>query len=199
MRVARARPLTHLTLRLRATDWWTWGSSPSPSPLPLNAKAKPKAKSASDQLHLDPLIGDGRGVRGTSTQMRYLAEERRAGRTVSRLSTDIQGAYDVDLSAEGWGHAISSLLPDLKVLELVLETFKVKEGQLESVVECAQTWEFPIGTEGSADSLVWDGEVLEKRWRRGEGGLRLRRDAHWGEQCREFEVRVVRFARRNGV
>jgi hypothetical protein len=37
-----------------------------------------------------------------------------------------------------WGAAIGAL-QDLKTLELILETFSVKQHQLETVVECAKT------------------------------------------------------------
>jgi hypothetical protein len=36
------------------------------------------------------------------------------------------------------------MLQDLKVLELILETFPVKKSQLDTVVECAKIWKFPL-------------------------------------------------------
>jgi hypothetical protein len=92
-------------------------------------------------------------------------------------------------------------------LELVLETWKVKEEQLECVVQCAQTWRFceEEEEEGEGDgkekekerwALVWDGEVVEKRWSRGLRGLRLPKDASWADRCNDFEVRVVRYVKK---
>jgi hypothetical protein len=193
MRVLRARPLTHLTLRLRARGWWTWSDTPSPSP---SSKADPTLI-PHNELHLEPLIGDGRGIRGSSTRMRQLADERRTGFTPSSFIKPIhagRGGPSIAPVTQGWGNAVASLLPDIRSLELVLETFKVKETQLDSVAECAQTWEFPIS--GRKESLVWDGEVVEKRWSRSTGGLRLTRDASWDQKCDDFEVRVVRYVRK---
>ena len=75
---------------------------------------------------------------------------------------------------------------------MVLETFKVKEAQLDAVVECARTWRF----DGSGDSLVWDGQVVEKRWSQGVAGLRLPKNASWYDRCKAYEVRIVRFVRK---
>jgi hypothetical protein len=122
--------------------------------------------------------------------MRELADQRRAGRE-PRPNTE--EAVNMDPEAKGWGAVISTLLPDLKTLELVLETFKVKEEQLDSVAECAKTWRFPM--QAGQNVLVWDGKMETKRWKRAEGGLRLSRDASWNEKCKDFEVRVVRFVR----
>jgi hypothetical protein len=192
MRVTRAHPLTHLTLRLRARDWWTWSDAPSPS-----AKADPTLI-PHNELHLEPLIGDGYGIRGSSTRMRQLSDERRTGLTPSSAAKPShvgRGGHPIAPTTQGWGNAICTLLPDIKSLELVLETFKVKETQLDSVAECAQTWEFPISGR-KEKKLVWDGEVVEKRWSRSTGGLRLGRDASWDQKCDDFEVRVVRYVRK---
>ena len=85
-------------------------------------------------------------------------------------------------------------MPDLQVLEFLLETFREKEEKLDLVVDCAKTWRF--GEEkGKEGTLVWDGEVVEKRWEKKEGGIRPRR----GTKCRGsssgFEVRIVRFVK----
>jgi hypothetical protein len=129
--------------------------------------------------------------------MRQLADERRTGFTPSFSRRPIhagRGGDPISSTTQGWGNAICTLLPDIKSLELVLETFKVKETQLDSVAGCAQTWEFPIS--GRKESLGWDGEVVEKRWSRSTGGLRLGRDASWDQKCDDFEVRVVRYVRK---
>ena len=125
--------------------------------------------------------------------MRELADERRAGRQPLPGIKEAVWGHHIDPNAKGWGAVISTLLPDLKTLELVLETFKVKEEQLDSVAECAKTWRFPI--QAGQNVLVWDGKVETKRWRRGDRGLRLSRDASWNVKCKDFEVRVVKFVR----
>lgn len=172
IRVVRAQPIAHLTLRLMHTDWWTWGNSPSDDPI--------------RQLHLDPTFGLYPDGRPSNKHMRFRASERLAGRHPR-------------LDPQCWGSHICSLLPDLKTLELVLETWKVKEKQLETVVQCAKTWRFcdEGGWEGKERwALVWDSEVVEKRWSRGLRGLRLPKDASWADRCNGFEVRVVRYVRR---
>jgi hypothetical protein len=193
MRVTLARPITHLTLRILHSDWWTWSDDPN---------------STNDLHHLglDPTVGDGLDVpragrsgrivlpsRPTASRMRKLADERRAG------------LHPKVVPGEGWADTIGQM-PDLKRLELVLETFKVKARQLDSVVEAAKTWKFPI--QGTQWELVWDGEVEMSGWSMGVksdgggsqagqsgSGQRVREPA-WHVQANEFEVRVVRFVRR---
>jgi hypothetical protein len=172
LRVERAHPITHLTLRLTHSDWWTWGNAPSNDPR--------------RQLCLDPTFGQFLEGRPSNERMRFRASERLAGRHPR-------------LGPQCWGSHISSSLPDLKTLELVLETWKVKEEQLESVMQCAKTWRFcEDGGEKEKErrALVWDGEVVEKRWSRGLRGLRSPKDANWSDRCKDFEVRVVRYVRK---
>ena len=138
-----ARPLTHLTLRLCHEDWWTWSDDPARTDPPPG------------HLSLDPAIGlvDGSKWHTCSVKlMQDLAAKRRAGE-------DVQGHGT-------WG-AIVGRLPDLKELTLVLETFDSKLDQLESVVECAKTWRFPI--EGTPFELVWDGDVGDASWEKDRG------------------------------
>ena len=165
MRFSFASRLTHLTLRLGSKDWWTWGDDPS-------------STDPSRALRLDPTFGDPQHSRGSSDEMRFLAKERREGRPPIS-------------SAECWGTHITSLLPDLQELKLVLETWEVKVDQLDSVTECAKTWSFDI----EEDTLVWDGEVVEKRYQRALTALRMPKDASWNHRCRDHEVRIVRFLR----
>ena len=130
--------LTHLTLRLCHEDWWTWSHNP--------------AETSSDRvgLSLDPAVGlvDGsKWYTCTPDLMEQLAQKRRAG-------DDVQGHGT-------WG-VIVGRLPGLRELTLVLETFQAKQDQLERVVECAQTWQFPI--EDTPFTLVWDGSVEDASW-----------------------------------
>lgn len=164
-RVCLAGKITHLTLRLTAQDWWTWTDDPASTDPHQN-------------LRLDPTFGAPFRSRGSTDEMKLLASDRTAGQPPS-------------LSAECWGTHVTSFLPDLQVLELVLETFKEKIDQLDMVVECARTWAFDVGKE----TLIWDGESVEKSYTREMAGLRLPRNAPWHDRSRDLEVMVVRFVR----
>ncbi|KAF2681159.1 hypothetical protein K458DRAFT_372674 [Lentithecium fluviatile CBS 122367] len=133
-----ARPLTRLTLRLSRVDWWTWSNLPS--------EVDP-----SQHLRLEPSFNDS--LREVGTTMQELAEQRRAGQ---------HPQYE----ERNWG-AVVGTLPDLKTLELVLETWEVKKYQLKTVVECAKTWKFPL--KETQCELVWDGKVESANWKREEG------------------------------
>jgi hypothetical protein len=163
LRVPLANPITHLTLRLTARDWWTWADDP-------------ESKGPHQRLRLDPTFGSPQHSQESVNEMNHLAIQRKAG-------------YHPTPHAECWGTHITSLLPDLRVLELVLETFKDKMEQLDNVASCARTWKFDVGEK----TLVWDGEVVEKRWQRGMPGLRMPKEAVWDERCINYEVRIVRF------
>ncbi|KAF1355991.1 hypothetical protein EJ07DRAFT_62536, partial [Lizonia empirigonia] len=68
--------------------------------------------------------------------MKELAQQRR------------DGYYPVSRSlwsknSPGWANIIGKF-PDLRTLELILETFGEKKAQLETVIECSKTWRFPI-------------------------------------------------------
>jgi hypothetical protein len=170
MRVLRARPLTHLTLRIQHTDWWTWTDTPG-------------CANERHHLGLDPTIGDGRGyflARPTAPRMRALAESRRSGH-----HPEMQPGV-------GWAHTVG-MMPDLKSLELVLETFAVKKRQLEDVVDAAKTWKFPIVD--TLFELVWDGEVSTSSWSM-RGLSTEQQGGAWHNSATEFELRVVRFVRR---
>jgi hypothetical protein len=175
MRVMRAKPLTHLTLRLQHQDWWTWADPPD-------------STDDTQRLALDPSVGnpsggDSHASRPTASRMRALAEARRAG-----------NHPDVSLFS-GWASKISAM-PDLRSLELVLETFRSKKAQLEDVVAASKTWVFPL--QGTGCELVWDGEVRMGAW--SMSGLRKEGDGggEWWKREMEFEVRTVRFVRRRG-
>lgn len=183
-RCGLAQPLTHLTLRLHHGDWWTWTDDPIKN-------------NTYKRLFIDPTFGFHRTVRGDSGLMHSLAAERRAGRQLDQVT---EPSFDM---GGGWGPQIGRLLPDLETLEFVFETFKVKAGQLDNVAECAKTWRFAVGGmdgekggKKEREMLVWDGEVVKKEWQRGMAGLRLPKDATWFDRCMDFEVRVVRFAKR---
>ncbi|KAL5430561.1 hypothetical protein PMIN06_012503, partial [Paraphaeosphaeria minitans] len=147
-----ARPLTHLTLRLTHQDWWNWSvdtTLPSYSPSPHN------------QLYLEPLVGEKspsliQPSYPGETVMEFRAAKQRAGEDIGNRGHG------------GWG-TIVERLPDLKQLKLVLETFDVKKDRLETIVDCAKTWRFPI--EKSSFELIWDGEVGDASWEIKPGDL----------------------------
>jgi hypothetical protein len=115
------------------TDWWTWGDHPTTT-------------DSDKQLALDPACGGGES-RPLVTDMLALAAKRRAGQHPAYTTT--------------WGAAIAGL-PDLKTLELILETFSAKKHQLDNVVECAKTWKFPL--KDTHLELVCDGNVESTKW-----------------------------------
>ncbi|KAH7138470.1 hypothetical protein B0J11DRAFT_16238 [Dendryphion nanum] len=146
-----ALPLTHLTLRLSRTDWWTWGDPPS-------------STSSAQQLGLDPAFGDGGSgdnERPVHHRMIHLATQRRTGQWPNPYYKNPAPTHYM----ETWGAAVGKL-QDLKCLELVLETFAAKEAQLDVVVGCAETWRFPL--DGVGAELVWDGNVEKGRYRLNE-------------------------------
>jgi hypothetical protein len=178
LKVALAQPIRHITLRLTHSDWWTWGNPPTTTTTDDNSTTR--------HLHLDPTFGSHPDGRPSNTNMRLRASERLRNRHPR-------------LDPQSWGSHIKRALPGLETLDLVLETWKVKEEQLECVVQCARTWRF-CEEEGDGKeekwALVWDGEVVEKRWSRGLRGLRLPKDASWADRCNDFEVRVVRYVKK---
>ena len=177
LHVTLAQPLTHLTLRLTRTDWSTWN--------------------VAKNLHFDPSFGrynldEGRP---SAKAMRLRAERRKAGRHPR-------------LHSQSWGAHVVSALPDLKTLELVLETFEARKEELERVVQYAKMWRFGFGGDGEEEgkgkewALVWDGDVVERRWKRDLGETvvsrrdrRLLRPGPSCNDCNDFEVRTLRYVR----
>ncbi|KAF2268275.1 hypothetical protein CC78DRAFT_589291 [Lojkania enalia] len=185
-----ARPLTHLTLRLSRTDWRTWTDSDMGDP--------------TRELGLDPAFGDGgSGVteRPTAARMQYLAAERRANRWPGQQPNDDGTSSYRYIS--GWGAEIAKL-PDLKTLELVLETFDTKKLQLETVADCAKTWIFPL--EGTQHQLVWDGKIEALRYQCYDESSTLTNGTQrvlqqissppYSPTVEWTEVRIIRFRRR---
>ncbi|KAF3032638.1 hypothetical protein E8E12_001275 [Didymella heteroderae] len=177
MRLQRARPLVHLTLRIPSTNWWTWTDDPR------------SADTRHHHLGLEPALGDGRvdlNQRPTCTRMQELAQQRRDGYLpVSR--------NPFSRTKPGWAHIIAKL-PDIKTLELVLETFEEKKAQLDMVVECAKTWRFPITD--TEFELEWNGKVEEERWCKPLIENWETQRGEWYSRSTSFEGRTIRFTRR---
>jgi hypothetical protein len=177
MRVVRAKPLVHLTLRIPSKNWWTWTDDPNSTDV------------IAHHLGLDPAIGDGgaeEDKRPTSVRMLELARQRRGGQHPVLMQPSSPNSL-------GWAHIISKL-PDLKTLELVLETFVEKKAQLEKVAECAKTWRFPIAD--TQFELAWDGKVEEMRWSKPVLKNWEYQLGHWYTRSTDFEVRTIKFTRR---
>ena len=108
-----------------------------------------------------------------------LADARRSGQHPEYTST--------------WGGIIGSL-PDFKTFELVLETFTAKKRQLDTVVECASTWKFPLRDtryelvhDGSVESLNWKDADAEGDCKDDSELGRAQDDSHDPEKAEEFE------------
>ncbi|ORY15681.1 hypothetical protein BCR34DRAFT_558319 [Clohesyomyces aquaticus] len=173
-RAMRARPITGLTLRLSPTDWWTWGSDPK----------------GDARLGLHPGFNTG-GVENRELPI-YMYSELQVWRTFSKSG----GRAETLRYKEGWGATIAKF-PDLKVFELVLQTFEDKKEQLDVVAACAQTWNFQLTDQPY--HLVWsETEVQSYEGEEGAFGVFSNRSRSYGCQAGKrplFEVRVVRFKR----
>ncbi|KAI1107179.1 hypothetical protein F4804DRAFT_329470 [Jackrogersella minutella] len=141
------KKITNLTIRMLRTDWWSWETQPG------ECKIRP-----SERLRLEPMINvtliPSRPE--NSLAMTKGFESRKAG---------VEPDFELDdFEKQGrWGMQVGEYWPDLKRLELVLETFACKQDQLDYVAECAKLWTFPLE---DGFYLVWDGkEEGASRWR----------------------------------
>ncbi|KAI0394708.1 hypothetical protein F5Y17DRAFT_239184 [Xylariaceae sp. FL0594] len=140
-KITMGKRITHLTLQLSRSDWWTWTSKPQDDP--------------HERLRLEPMM-NLTARRDTASAMERGCEARKEGR---QPDFDL-GEFE---KQSCWGMQFAEHWPDLQRLELALEVHDIKEDQLDSVIRCAKLWTFPLG-QGSW--LEWDG-VKESvvRWR----------------------------------
>ena len=136
----RARQITHLTLRMNRTDWWSWTDDPLSEDL-------------EKRLRLEPLIN----FTGSNASARAMAKGL-AARTKGKLPNFRLDSFEIH---GRWGEHIREFWPDLQRLELVLESFAQKEAQLDNVVAAAKLWTFPVE---DGWTLKWDGEVQSMDW-----------------------------------
>ncbi|KAF2967412.1 hypothetical protein GQX73_g6165 [Xylaria multiplex] len=137
------KKITHLTLRMSRTDWWAWTSCPQAG-----------ADDPHDALRLEPMI-NVTDRRETSSAMLEGYEARKEGR---------QPDFNLDeFEKQGrWGMQFAEYWPDIQTLELVLETYAMKENQLDFVMKCAKLWTFPLS---DGKQLEWNGkEESDVRW-----------------------------------
>ncbi|KAI1342505.1 hypothetical protein F5Y15DRAFT_413011 [Xylariaceae sp. FL0016] len=139
-----AKKMTHLTIRLGRTDWWSWSSAPERATL-----------SPGNKLRLEPMIHTTASL-ATAPAMNEGYAARQAGR-------EPEFGLDSFEKPGRWGTQITEFWPDLQVLELVLETFIQKKSQLDAIIECAKLWTFAL-PEGY--QLEWDQRPVSTiRWR----------------------------------
>ncbi|KAI8630609.1 hypothetical protein F5Y19DRAFT_463965 [Xylariaceae sp. FL1651] len=142
--IFRGKRVTHLTIRMSRTDWWSWTSHP-----------QAETQNPHEMLRLEPMI-NVTDRQATSSAMLEGYEARKEGR---------EPDFELDeFEKQGrWGMHFAEYWPDLQTLELVLETYEGKEKQLDSVVECAKLWTFPLH---DGKQLEWNGEEeASVRWR----------------------------------
>lgn len=142
------RVIDKLTLRLGRTEWWTWEDPPLPASSATHDTDHP-------QLALDPELGDG-SVHRRPTTLLMLAE----------TSKRRQGEWQDWSDPQCWGAQVAAF-KGLKELVCIFETFAQKAAQLDTIVDCAKTWRFPMG---DGYDLRWDGHSIEQTsWMGGDG------------------------------
>ncbi|KAI2615520.1 hypothetical protein GGR54DRAFT_650284 [Hypoxylon sp. NC1633] len=143
------RKITSLSIRMSRTDWWNW-------------KGDPDSTSDKVRLRLEPMINVTFMVnRSTNTHTHSAMSE---GYEARKAGNEPNFEMD-DFERSGcWGLQVAEYWPDLTRLELVLETFLCKKGQLEDVAKCAKLWTFPLQ---DGYHLAWDGKEKAITWQGG--------------------------------
>jgi hypothetical protein len=141
-------------------------------------------------------------------------DERTGDWDMLRLAENRRTGLHPDYS-KTWGASISQI-PSLQKLELVLEAFGRRKDQLETVVECAKLWKFPLDETDS--ELAWDGVIEVANYGSGidsidpghaayylaeedstnyiKGYMNLDDEGNWTCGKTDVEVRIVRFVRK---
>ena len=151
-----AKPLTHLTIRMNRTDWWSWTDRPEAA-----------SQGPEKRLRLEPAINITE--KGFNAHAMEEGERTRKEGKTPRFNLD-------SFEQEGrWGEHIREFWPDLQTLELRLETFAAKESQLDYVIQCAKLWTFNMD---ERSCLKWADPIDEMRWR-GVDRYWYAREAAW--------------------
>ncbi|KAI1801909.1 hypothetical protein F4811DRAFT_555407 [Daldinia bambusicola] len=153
------RKITHLSVRLSRTDWWSWEN-----------RTDEYTVAPEERIRLEPMINVTRlwGRPENYSAMTKGYEARKAGE-----EPDFQ--LD-DFEKQGrWGTQIGEYWPDLTTLDLVLETFFCKRDQLNYVAQCAKLWTFPLE---DGFHLAWNGKEEAVQWR-GAQSYRYERHQDW--------------------
>ncbi|KAL7626421.1 hypothetical protein AAE478_003193 [Parahypoxylon ruwenzoriense] len=161
------RKITHLTIRMNRTDWWTWSTDPEIC-----------QEDPSERLRLEPMIHTT-ASNGLSMTQGY--EARKTGQ---------EPDFELDEFEKGgrWGPQITEFWPDLTRLELALETFNCKRSQLDDVVKCAKLWTFPLG---DGYRLVWNGKEEEAYKWRGASSYEYEYDSPWASEENRSSSTVI--------
>jgi len=85
-------------------------------------------------------------------------------------------------------------MPDIKTIELIYEMSKDKIAQLESFVNCAEIWRFPIA--GTQCELGWNDKVESKQWSDPLVENWRIRTSTWHARNIELDVQIIRFTRK---
>ncbi|KAI0475911.1 hypothetical protein GGR56DRAFT_640187 [Xylariaceae sp. FL0804] len=158
--VLTTKKITRLRIRLSRSDLWAWAEPP-----PSSATRGPGDPSRA--LRLEPMAvhtnpsGDEHYGRAQNA-MTAAHEVRRAGRRPDAVLGPAE-------RRRCWGRQIREHWPDLQTLELELESWERKEGQLDAVVECARLWRFPLPDGcclefAGASTTCWRGAMNYRHW-----------------------------------
>lgn len=160
------RKITHLTIQMGRTDWWSWKTELS------ECENNPR-----ERLRLEPMINSTH-IAAHRLPMTMGYEARKAGK---------EPDFGLDeFEKQGrWGLHVGEYWPDLTTLKLVLETFMFKKDQLDYVIECAKLWNFPLG---DGYHLVWDGTEEAFRWRGASSYYNRNPRSSEGNSSRNFEA-----------
>ncbi|KAL9061143.1 MAG: hypothetical protein Q9162_000288 [Coniocarpon cinnabarinum] len=153
-RICIGAPITHLTIRLNRTDWWTWTDHP-------------EAHDVKKKLRLEPMINH--------TQPPHNDMAMDQGREARRKGAEPEFPLDNFEKDGRWGPQIAEFWPNLQTLELVFETFRAKEAQLDDVISAAKLWKFPM--QGNA-VLECSGDPTLLHWQ-GAGHYGYEHEAPW--------------------
>ncbi|KAK7976542.1 hypothetical protein PG989_015005 [Apiospora arundinis] len=137
--------ITHLTIRLGLSDWWSWTDAPAP-----DDSQRPDQRLRLEPMHPGTADVDDAGAMLQGYLSRTNGEEPDFG-------------FCEHKKARCWGNALYEVFPDLERFELELETHKQKKQQLDTVVECAKLWTFP---QDAGYEMRWDrDDTLAHSWK----------------------------------
>jgi hypothetical protein len=169
-----ARPLNRLTLRIGHKSWTcSYGVPTDPDVF--------------TKLALDPA-----SEWATLLEMRHNDQRRQNGHHPRFQGQQMHLSNGQWIHSPTWGAMISAL-PDLQEFELVLETWKVKEDQLEEIEAAARKWIFHLDNTDS--QLQWSRTIHSNWMDKDNANAEVIHPQNWDEACREIVVRNIYFKR----